>query len=1098
MHHHPSSLQMDFGQGWSAPGPQCGFVLRAGGGPTNGYTTKPNLGFSSPSSLEVTARGAGRCVLADCDLVVDSDTYLSYVIFPQVPEMAADGAAGGVNTDARYGATHVAVDLVFSDGQHLSDLGPLDQYRFPLTAEGQGQAKALYPRQWNYVECSLGEWAGRRIKRIELVFSSNNVFPSTIWISDLAVGPDFSQAALTFARIRALGEKVTPVDFVETRRGSNAGARFSRGNTFPAVAVPNGFTLASPMTELSRDWFYSWSGNNTGNGHPKLAALALSHAPSPWMGDRNQLFLSAAWGESVPTFAHTNEIARPDRWSVTTDSGQEIDLAATDHGIFACFQGAPDADADLELTIGSVEGQCLVSAHAGSPVLTGWVDEGSGLSEGRSRMFFYALFDRPVKTVHDGPVGGQKTLTFAGSSASVRLATSYISLSEAKNAWDQELGDWTFEEVVQRANSLWQERLSVLELPQATLEEKVSAYSSLYRVNLYPTSHTENVGSTDSPSYAYASPVQEPVAESTDEHTGSVVNAGTMYVNHGFWDTYRTVWPFYALVYPDLAAELADGFVEQARTAGWLTRWSSPGYANLMTGTSSDVAFADLYLKDIDLPDPWATYQAGLRNATAVSPIAGAGRHDIASIFLEGPDPDLHESVSWAVESALNDAALANMADGLADTLVEASADTTTSATQAKRIARLRAEATYLRRRSLHYRGALNDETGFFHSDEPDASTFDPRVWGGDYTETNAWTYAFPAPHDGHGLVDLHGGKEGLKAKLDEYFTTPENADKPGAYGDPIHEMTEAQDVRMGQFGMSNQPAHHIPFVYHFAGEPSYSSKISREVLRRMFLGSAIGQGYPGDEDNGEMSAWYLFALTGLYPLQMGSDRYVLTAPGSPEVIWHLPQGTLRVEAQPTSPDIPFAQATHIDSATVDGEEHSRSWISHGDLLGGKTLRHVVTPDRSDWATHPDALPPSLGAEGLQPWRDVTATRLGTVTTTSGAEDAVRLVGDRHGSPVTLRAGSNLTFSFPQPQAPEILTLTCSLDPAQAPTSWRVETSQDGQTWEHLVSFQDEGFDWPQQTRPFVLPTTSQGAAAFYRIVFQDAESTLEQVELLA
>ena len=1090
--HHPSSLQTDFGQGWSAPGPQRGFVLRAGGGPTSGYTTKPNLGFSSPNSLEVIAQVPGHCVLADCDLVVEADTYLSYVIFPEVPE----GSAVGADPATRYGATHVAVDLVFSDGQRLSDLGPLDQYGFSLTAEGQGQAKSLYPRQWNYVECSLSQWVGKRIRRVELTFSSQNVFPATVWLSDLAVGPDFTQGSLTFARIRALGDVATPVDFVETRRGSNAGARFSRGNTFPAVAVPNGFTLATPMTDLSRDWFYSWSGNNTSNGHPELAALALSHAPSPWMGDRNQLFLRASWGDSVPTFAHTNEVARPHHWSVTTDSGEEIDLTATDHGVFARFVGAANTDADLTLTVGSVEGECMVAAQVGSSVFTGWVDEGSGLSEGRSRMFFYALCDRPVKAVHDGPVGGQKTLTFAGSSASVRLATSYIGLAQAKNAWNQELGERSFEEVAAHTNSLWQQRLGVLELPKSTLEEKVSAYSSLYRVNLYPTSHTENVGTADAPCRAYASPVQEPLGQSTDEQTGAVVVEGTMYVNHGFWDTYRTVWPFYALIYPDLAAELADGFVEQARTAGWLTRWSSPGYANLMTGTSSDVAFADLYLKGIDLPDPWGTYQAGLRNATAVSPVAGAGRHDIASIFLDGPDPDLHESVSWAVESALNDAALANMADALADTLAQQDGAPQKNAVQAKRIARLRTEAAYLRRRSLQYRAALSDETGFFHSNKPDASAFDPRVWGGDYTETNAWTYAFPAPHDGHGLADLHGGKKGLKAKLDDYFTTPENADMPGTYGTPIHEMTEAQDIRMGQFGMSNQPAHHIPFVYHFAGEPWRSSEISREVVRRMFLGSAIGQGYPGDEDNGEMSAWYLFALTGLYPLQTGSDRYVLTAPGSPQVIWHLPEGTLRVEAQPDNAQAPFAEATYIAAASVDGEEHARSWIAHGDLLGGATLHHTVAQSPTDWATHADALPPSLGARGLQPWCDVTAERQGTSMTASTAGNS-RLIDDRHGGPVTLAAGSELTFAFAQPQAPEILTLTASLDPTQAPTSWQVETSEDGLSWEPLVSFRNQGFDWPQQTRPFALPSPPQEGAKFYRIVFEDPQSTLEQLELL-
>lgn len=1074
---HPP-LRLSFGENFRLPSqPPYPISLSVEAGPTTGYTVVPGLGFSSPGALKVTASAPGSATIATGAWPVSDETRLSYTVFPVLGDPAS-----------LYASTYAALDLLFSDGTRLSDLGALDDNDVALNARAMGKSKVLYPNQWNLVECHVGLWAaGKTVTEItvEIVAApdGNSVKSTsesaTVWFDDVCLDS------------RSLPEPSTCLDLVDTRRGSNSTGRFSRGNTFPAVAVPNGFTLISPMTAWSRDWFYSWSANNTLDGRPMLEGVALSHAPSPWMGDRNQLVLAPVWGNKQ-SFSHDNEVARPNLWSVHLEDGAQVTITGSDHGAIMEFVGG--SSVPLNLLVGSIEGECLVDVDKATGVISGWIDEGSGLSVGRSRMFFWATVSgAEIISASPGLTGGQRRIALSGASACVRVATSLISLDQARHCFDQEVADKSLAALSDATGSAWEERLRVLELPRATRDQLVSAYSSLYRVNLYPSSQTENLGTEENPHFVYASPALDQET-ATDSATGAQVVEGSLYVNHGFWDTYRTVWPFYALVYPRLAARLADGFLEFARTQGWMPRWSSPGYADLMTGTNSDVVFADLHAKGIAISDPRLAYLTGLKNATSPSPIPGAGRHDLHTIFTGFPDAHMPEGVSWFVESALNDAALADMADRLAD---QSQAQ---KPLDRRAVSRLRTEAHYLRRRSLAYRNGFNPTTGFFQGRDEHASfsdlTFDPENWGGDYTETNAWNYAFPAPHDGAGLAALYGGPQELAEKLDEYFATPECADKPGTYGQIIHEMTEARDVRMGQFGVSNQPAHHIPFMYHFAHRPNRASFVTREVVRRLFRGSKIGQGYPGDEDNGEMSAWYLFALTGLYPLQVGTPRYVLVAPATAEVVWHLPDGDLRVEAEvePASQS-PRIDAQFISSVTHDGRAHAASWLRHDDVAHGSTLKFVLTDRESDWAVSPSAAPPSLGLTELAPWRDLTQEAHLEARGIS-SDQAADLVNNDPTGDVHVSRGAILTFSLPESAHAEICTLTCTSDPSAAPVAWKVESSADGTVFHTVGSFSRETFDWAGQTRPFPLEDP-KSPERFYRITFEEP-GELSQVELLA
>lgn len=406
----------------------------------------------------------------------------------------------------------------------------------------------------------------------------------------------------------------------------------------------------------------------------------------------------------------------------------------------------------------------------------------------------------------------------------------------------------------------------------ATTDQLTTLYSSLYRLYLYPNSGFEQVGSEGGKAkYQYASPFSPQTGPDTPTHTGAKIVDGKVYVNNGFWDTYRTTWPAYSFLTPKKAGELVDGFVQQYKDGGWISRWSSPGYADLMTGTSSDVAFADAYVKGVDFDAP-AAYEAALKNASVVPPSSGVGRKGMeTSPFLGYASTETHEGLSWSLEGYLNDYGIAKMGQALYKKTGKE---------------RYKEESEYFLNRARNYvtlfdakAGAGQGSSGFFQGRDlkgdwrVPSDKYDARIWGYDYTETNGWGYAFTAPQDSRGLANLYGGRSGLGKKLDAYFSTPETAEPEfaGSYGGVIHEMTEARDVRMGMYGHSNQVAHHATYMYNAASQPWKTQEKVREVLSRLYVGSEIGQGYHGDEDNGEQSAWYLFSSMGFYPLVMGS-----------------------------------------------------------------------------------------------------------------------------------------------------------------------------------------------------------------------------------
>jgi predicted alpha-1,2-mannosidase len=533
---------------------------------------------------------------------------------------------------------------------------------------------------------------------------------------------------------------------------------------------------------------------------------------------------------------------------------------------------------------------------------------------------------------------------------------------------------------------------------------------------------------------------------------------------------------------------MIDGFVQQYRDGGWIARWSSPGYADLMVGTSADVAFSDAWLKGVRNFDVRAFYQSALKDATVVSPLAGTGRKGLErSIFNGYTDTGVDEGLSWSMDGYINDFAIGNLAAALA---AQPPAGDPYAANYAD-------DAAYFHSRALGYVNLFDPAVGFFVGRDAaghwryDAKHFDPLRWGGDYTETDAWNMAFHAPQDGAGLAALYGGRAGLAAKLDAFFATPGEF-HVGSYGEPIHEMLEARDVRMGQYGHSNQPSHHILYMYDVAGQPWKTQDKVRDALSRLYVGSEIGQGYPGDEDNGEMSAWYVFSAAGFYPLRMGTPAYVIGAPYFPHMDIALENGKHIVIDAPAVSD----RNRYIQSLRVDGQPWNKLTLPHALLAQGATLEFTMGPKPSRWASDDAALPPSLTVQGApSPLRDITD-GAEPVATPALAQPAALSDNDSSTEAALPSGTTTISWHFAQPRPVTMLTLTSGAM-AMAPDGWQLQGSADGRSWHTLDTRRHERFAWPRQTRAFAVH--APGAYAYYRLRLEvdDTKRALAEIELL-
>ncbi|OEJ41521.1 alpha-mannosidase [Streptomyces agglomeratus] len=1060
---------VQFSNGDTSPPAPADMRSQVDRGPSGSPTAKAGAGFTGKRALRYagTHKPEGRAYsynkVFDVDTRVTRDTELSYRVFPSLPE-----------TDLDYPATNVSVDLAFTDGTYLSELRAVDQHGAVLSPQGQGASKTLYVNQWNHKASRIGAVAaGRTVDRVLVAYDSpKGPAKFSGWVDDIVIRPKAPEKRLAHLS-----------DYVSTTRGTHSSGAYSRGNNIPATAVPHGFNFWTPVTNAaSTSWLYDYARANNSDNLPTIQAFSASHEPSPWMGDRQtfQLMPSAVAGtpdagrkaRALP-FRHEKETAKAHEYGVTFENGLKAEVTPTDHAAMMRFT-YPGEDASVIFDNVSNDGGLTLDPATRS--FTGFSDVKSGLSTGATRLFVYGVFDAPVTGSGKLSGGGGNDVTGylrfapgADRQVTLRLATSLISVDQAKkNLADEIPAGTSFERIKDRAQDAWDALLGRVEVEGASRDQLTTLYSSLYRLYLYPNSGFENTGTKARPKQQYASPFSKQTGPDTPTHTGAKIVDGEAYVNNGFWDTYRTTWPAYSFLTPKKAGRLVDGFVQQYKDGGWISRWSSPGYADLMTGTSSDVAFADAYVKGVDF-DAEAAYEAALKNATVVPPSSGVGRKGMkTSPFLGYASTETHEGLSWSLEGYLNDYGLAKMGEALHEKTKKA---------------RYKEESAYFLNRARNYVKLFDDRAGFFQGRDlkgdwrVPSEKFDPRVWGYDYTETNGWGYAFTAPQDSRGLANLYGGRAGLGDKLDRYFSTPETASPEfaGSYGGVIHEMTEARDVRMGMYGHSNQVAHHATYMYNAASQPWKTQEKVREVLSRLYTGSEIGQGYHGDEDNGEQSAWYLFSALGFYPLVMGSGEYAIGSPLFTKTTVHLENGRDLVVRAPKN----SAKNIYVQGLKVNGKPWKSTALPHSVLARGGTLEFDMGPEPSSWGTGRKAAPVSITEDDKVP---------------SPRGDAITGSGPLFDN----SSATNAQFeSLDLPVKPDTRALQYTLtssERAKAPGGWVLQGSQDGETWSDLDRRTGESFAWDHQTRVFSVAGPHRYEK--YRLV-ADGPATLAEVELL-
>jgi predicted alpha-1,2-mannosidase len=900
---------------------------------------------------------------------------------------------------------------------------------------------------------------------------------------------DSEQLAAFDKGVTALKNKISDLtgqdlaEYVNTMRGAQSSGDFSRGNTIPATAMPFGFNMWSPVDRTDSNWFYQFKTGETGTLVNTIIGFGVVHIPSPWIGNRQSLNImpidnptaNDKYSRAQP-FNRKNEIARAHYYSLTLDNGTKTEITPTDHAASFRFT-APSDKTVLTVVLDSFTGSGAFAFDAATGVISGFTEHGS------PRMFFYATFDTPVtksKKVASERSWVQFDVPDGKKVVGMRIATSFISVDQAKANLDMEIGGKTFDQIKDLAEDAWLQKLGTIRVKAATEDQKKILYSNMYRAFLYPNSAWENVNGVPTYMSPYTSPPQQ--------------KPGKIWVNNGFWDTYRTTWPLYTLMLPKQAGEMLDGFVNGYKDGGWVTRWSGPGYNDSMVATSSDVILADAYLKGVSNFDVSAAYASMLRNATTVSTENSKGRKGMDQMPFYGYSLLGSESVSWSLEAYLNDFGIAQMAKAL----------------------KKDDDYAYFMNRAISYPNLFDGAStgvwsgGFFRAKNSSGGLSSgpstPQSWGYGYTEGNAWSYAFLAPQDGQGLANLYGGRQKLKEKLDTFFKTDPGLDG-GSYG-LIHEVKEASTVddlaNVGEYQHSNQTVHHSIYMYNYAGAPANGQNYLRDVMDKLYFtgfdskGNSTGEGYIGDEDNGEQSAWYILSAMGFYPVSMGRPEYAIGAPYFQNMSVTLENGK---KITINAPNVSCSNR-YVQSVKLNGTAITRNYLLHSELKEGAALDFEMGPNPSQWGTGIGDVPISITQGDKKPEPLKSLLPMGTYVVTASTDANKASVFDRTSNTIWASpAGTSGWIEAGKKSTPSIdtvslYTLTSINTTGQDPTGWTLKGTNDGTTWVTLDTRANQTFTWQRQTRPFALKTPASYAR--YRLEFSGTSAvSVAEFELL-
>ncbi|QNE40218.1 glycoside hydrolase family 92 protein [Hymenobacter sp. NBH84] len=744
-----------------------------------------------------------------------------------------------------------------------------------------------------------------------------------------------------FLQIGAFAAKAQQRDlvaYVNTLQGTNSDFHLTRGNTYPTTALPFGMHTWTPQTGKNGDgWKYQYAKKT-------IRGFQQAHQCSSWTEDYCVFSLMPVSGQLVvgeneraTGFSHTDEIAKPHYYKVTLANHVTTEIAPTERGAHLRFRFPKAAS---YVVLDGYTGISELKIWPKERKITGYVSNNKSNKDHSLKSYLEVVFDQPFtvygtwenrkNTVQAGQQqsageGVGVYLRFKdGATVQAKTASSYISPEQASVTLRAELGKFKkLEETKAAAATTWNRHLGRINMEGGSEEDKATFYSCFFRASLFSRQFYE-YDKTGKP--YYFSPYD------------SKVHDGYMFTDTGFWDTFRAQFPLNALLYPTMHGRYMQALLAAQEQCGWLPSWSFPGEAGSMIGNHAISLLTDAWMKGIRTFDPEQALRAYLHEATNKGPWGPAnGRHGFAEYYQLGyvPYPKYREATAKTLEYAYDDFCAYQLASAIGNNFYK----------------------DIFARQMYNYRNVYDPQTGFMRGRQANGewvANFSPVEWGGPFTEGNAWHWEWSVFHDVQGLINLLGGKQNFISKLDSVFSEP-NTVAVGTYGGMIHEMTEMVMADMGQYAHGNQPIQHMPYLYTYGGQPWKTQQHVREVMRKLY--NATENGYPGDEDQGQTSSWYVLSALGLYSVCPGTDQYVIGSPAFPKATLTLENGRQFVmEAQNNT-----QRNVYIQSATLNGQPYSHHWLTYGDLTkGGKLTFQMADTPALTRGTAPEDAPFSL------------------------------------------------------------------------------------------------------------------------------------------
>ena len=705
--------------------------------------------------------------------------------------------------------------------------------------------------------------------------------------------------------------------YVNPLMGTQSSFELSTGNTYPAIARPWGMNFWTPQTgKMGDGWQYTYTAN-------KIRGFKQTHQPSPWINDYGQFSIMPVTGKlefdeekRASWFSHKGEIATPSYYKVYLAEHDVVtEMTPTERAVLFRFT-FPENEHSY-IVVDAFDKGSYVKVIPEENKIIGYTTRNSGGVPENFKNYFVIEFDKPFtykgtfankkleegnleqKADHTGAIIGFSTRK--GEIVHARIASSFISFEQAAQNL-KELGNDSFEQLAQKGNDAWNNVLGKIEVEGGNLDQYRTFYSCLYRSLLFPRKFYEFTADGQPVHYS--------------PYNGQVL-PGYMYTDTGFWDTFRCLFPFLNLMYPSVNKEIQEGLINTYKESGFFPEWASPGHRGCMIGNNSASVLVDAYMKGVKVDDVKTLYEGLIHGTENVHPeVSSTGRLGYQYYNKLGYVPydvKINENTARTLEYAYDDWCIYQLA---------------------KALNRPKKEIELFAKRAMNYRNVFDKESKLMRGRNENGqfqSPFSPLKWGDAFTEGNSWHYSWSVFHDPQGLIDLMGGKKMFITMLDSVFAVPPVFDD-SYYGQVIHEIREMTVMNMGNYAHGNQPIQHMIYLYNYAGQPWKAQYWLRQVMDRMYTPGP--DGYCGDEDNGQTSAWYVFSALGFYPVCPGTDEYVIGAPLFKKATLHFENGNnLVIDAQNNS-----KENLYIESLRVNGQESTRNYLKHADLLRGGTI----------------------------------------------------------------------------------------------------------------------------------------------------------------